>query len=178
MSRQKRANTAKKQHGFTLIEFIIVMSIVVLLTGGIGISLNQANEDVIQMNTALQALADLRFAQETAMSTNRTVRFIVQPGYNRYYAQFLDGSYLQSPITGDNLDVTFPEGVEITSSNVNANLTFEPTGVPMINNDTFGGSVSVMLIDSWKYVVIFSSGYSALDDEETPSSGCGGGCGT
>ena len=165
----------KNQFGFTLVEFVVVVTVIAIMTGAVGLSVKEANEDIRLSNALLQAQADMRYALETAMSQNRTVFITISVGGNNYKAQFSDdNSYLQSPVTGGNLDVDLPDGVSITSTGLSGTLTFDTDGLPRISGSTFSGSVSIMKLNNVKFLSVYSSGYICLEDAVGSRPGCGG----
>lgn len=166
----------RRQRGFTLIELIIVMTVIAVMSGAIGVSVNQANEDIRLSNALLQAQADMRYALETAMSQNRDVYVTVSTGSDSYRAQFLDdNSYLKSPVTGEDLYVTLPDGIDITSTGLSGGVVrFSPSGLPTNNGSIFSGSISIMKVNNIKYLSVYSSGYICLEDAVGSRPGCGG----
>ena len=175
-----RAFIDRKQ-GFTIIEVIVVLVIVVLLTGVVGVSVNTLNEDTRLSNASTRALAEVRYAQEMAMTHGREVDFVVTPGSDRYEVQWHDnGSYVPSAIDGSDLIVTFNQGeyqgVVMTSSGLGGLLSFTPLGEPLINGSSFSSVKSIMFLNSKIHVTIYPSGYSCLEEVVGGGAGCGGGC--
>jgi prepilin-type N-terminal cleavage/methylation domain-containing protein len=163
--------------GFSLIELIAVIIIMGILTNVVRVQVRDTSQNTKIFNAAQTALADLRYAQESAMNNKRAVRFVVQSGNNRYYAQYIDnGSYvldsrgqsLNVVLTGDNYT-----GVTIRSSETGANLTFSSTGRPDEDGsgNYFTSSVVINLNNIFEVIVI-GSGMTALNNI-----GGGGGCG-
>jgi prepilin-type N-terminal cleavage/methylation domain-containing protein len=166
-----------RMKGFTLAELVVVITIVVIFTGVVTVSVNDINDNTRLSNAADRALADIRYAQEMAMTHRREVDVFVNVGADRYEAKWNDdATYLPCPISGNNLIVTFNQGeyesVSITSSGVGTRLSFTATGAPLIDGSSFGGGTSVMLLNSKIQVTIYPSGYTNL------SSGGGAGCGS
>jgi len=178
--RHLRQYAVHSKKGFTLIELIVVITIVGLFTGIASVSVDQTNSTTRLSNAAYRALSDVRYAQEVAMTKKRAVDVHITPGSNRYWATFTDdGSYLPSPMGSGNLDVTFNQGdyngVTIASSGLGGLLSFTTTGAPLIGGSGFGSAQSVMFLNSQIHVVVYSSGYTSLE-QTVGGGGCGGGC--
>jgi prepilin-type N-terminal cleavage/methylation domain-containing protein len=167
----------RSKKGFTVIELIIVITAVAVLTGVVGVNMQHTNETTTLFNAANKALADIRYAEEVAMSTHREVDFLVYESANRYEVQYADdGSYVKSPLTGENLIVQLDDGmfsgVEISSSATDAALSFTATGEPNLNGSTFNGERSVARFNNAIHLIIVETGFAYLD-EEVGGTGCG-----
>ena len=165
--------------GFTLVELIVVMTVVAILTGAVGVSVNEINSTTRLSNAATRALSDVRFAQEVAINERRPVQFIIAA--NKYKVKYNDtGNYVKSPITGENMEVHFNTGdytgVEITSAGVSGGLSFDIDGRPLAGGGTFTDEKSVMFLNSKIHVIICGGGYSYLGEATGGGGGCGGGC--
>ncbi len=171
-------NTAwRRNSGFTLVELIVVICVLAILTGAVTIGIGNINGDTRLSNAASRALSDVRYAQEMAMAHRRETDVLVYPNSEKYELKWHDdGSYLTSPYNGGNAVTQFAQGdfsdVAITSSQISGRLSFTASGEPLINGASFSSEKSVMFLNSRIHVVIYSSGYSCL--EETVG---GGGCG-
>ncbi|MBN2030880.1 hypothetical protein JW824_11635 [bacterium] len=173
----------RESKGFTFVETVIVVIIIATLTGTVGVTVNSVNEDARLVNAAVRALADMRYAQEMALTHRREVDFIVNVGTDYYEAIYhSDGSYLPSPQGDGNLIVQLNQdeyqGVQITSSAFpGRQLSFDSVGRPLWNGSPFANEESVMWLNSRISVTIYPAGFSDL---VTPSgggsSGCGRGC--
>jgi len=166
--------------GFTLVELIVVMVIVAAFTGAIGISVDSVNRNTRLSNAATRALADVRYAQEMAMTYGREVDVFVTVGSNKYEVKWHDtGAYVPSSLDGSDLIVTFNQGdysgVTITSSGFAGRLSFTSKGEPWINGSSFGLEKSVMFLNSEIHLVIYPSGYSVLE-KTVGGGGCSSGC--
>ncbi len=173
----------KESKGFTFVETVIVVIIIATLTGAVGVTVNSVNDDTRLINAAVRALADMRYAQEMAITQRREVDFIVNIGSDNYRAVYNDdGSYVPSPQGNGNLIVQLNQdeyqGVDITSSAfAGQQFSFDAVGRPLRNGSPFGTQESVMWLNSNISVTIYPAGFSDLI---TPSgggaSGCGRGC--
>jgi prepilin-type N-terminal cleavage/methylation domain-containing protein len=167
--------------GFTLVEFIVVIFVVTIITGAVTVSVTDLNDNTRVSNAASRALADVRYAQEMAMSHRREADVIVDVGNQRYDIRWHDDStFLPSLLDGSPLrvlmDQGLTDGVAITSSGLGGRLSFNDIGEPLIGGVRFNTEKSVMFLNSKVHVVIYPSGYSCLE-ETLGSGGCGGlGC--
>lgn len=176
--RQRKKNSKKLNKGFTLVELIVVIVVISILTGTVSVSMNDINKKTRLSNAATKALADVRYAQEMAMSNNREVSVIVTASSEKYEVKWQDtGAYIPSSTDkNENLSVEFGTGeykqIEIISSGIGSRLTFTPLGEPLINGSRFSNETSVMLLNNEVHVVVYPSGYTCL--EEVIGSGCTG----
>ena len=165
------------EKGFTLVELIVVISVVAILTGTIGVTVDSINSDTRLSNAATRALADVRYATEMAMTHRREVDVYVTVASDKYEVKWHDtGAYVPSGLDGSDLIVEFNQGeysdVSIVSSGLGGRLSFTALGEPLINGSPFSTEKSIMFLNSKIHVVVYPSGYACL--EETVG---GGGCG-
>ncbi len=177
MKNSKKKNSLRSKRGFTLIELIVVITAVAMLTGVVGLNMQHTNETTTLFNAANKALADLRYAEEMAMTTHRRVNFIVNVGANRYEARYDDtGECLKSSLSGEDLIVQLGtgqySGVTITSSSTNNALSFTAWGEPNLNGSTFSDERSVARFNTVIHLIIVESGFAYLG-EEVGGTGCG-----
>ena len=167
----------KRNRGFTLVELIIAITVMAILTGAVTVGVSDINSNTRLSNAASRALADVRFAQELAMANRREVDVIVNVASNRYEIRWHDtGAYVESPYDGGDMYVQFGTGdyfdISIISTQFSSRLSFTSTGQPLNNGSSFSSERSVMFLNSEYHVVVYSSGYSALEEVVG-----GGGCG-
>ena len=168
----------RQREGFTIVELVVVIMVISVFAGVVGVSVDQVNENTRLSNAATRALADVRYAQELALANRREVDVYVTSGADKYEVKWHDtGGYVVSPVNDENLIVQFNQGdyhdVSITSSGLGGRLSFSATGEPLINGSPFSSPVSVMLLNSRIHVVIYSSGFSALEEVVGGSTSCG-----
>lgn len=181
-----RVLTAKKHRlawrseaGFTLLELITVMVVVAIVTGVVSVSVDSVNEDTRLSNAATRALADVRHAQEMAMTHRREVDVVVNAASDSYTIRWHDTAVpLDNPIDGGSLTVRFGSGdyhgVDMTAG-LSSLLTFTATGEPLIGGSRFSGGVALMQFNSKVYITIYSSGLSTLE-KTVGGGGCAAAC--
>jgi len=139
------------QRGYTLIELVVVLAVASILAGSTAIYFRESAENSRLVNAAYRVLADVRYAQQMAVSHNRRVDFSVAG--NGYSARWDGGGYLQSPLTGSDLSVELD--VEITSG---ANFYFDWNGKPSITSETvivgLNSKKSIKMVPNTGYVYI------------------------
>jgi len=158
--------------GFTLVELIIVICIVSIMAGAVSFGVASIDRDSRLSNAANRALADLRYAQEVAMSERREVNFnIGSTGYTVTYqgGGSVVSAYDPTEVMACDFNVREYKGVTITSA-VSGRLSFTSTGAPMLNGAALAATTSVMTLNSRATITMYSSGMSELF-----STG-GGGC--
>jgi type II secretory pathway pseudopilin PulG len=182
--REKRINRnrifrgGRRSAGFTLVEIVVVICVIVAFSGVVTVSFGKFDQDSRLNVAAGKALADLRYTQEVAMTERREVNFYVSSS-TRYYATYQAGGNVKSPLNpGQSLSVNLnsgdAKGIVITSSAVSGSrLSFNSDGVPLLNGNVLANQLSVMLLNGKQNIVLFPSGYSVIN----PVSGACGGCG-
>jgi len=161
--------------GFTLIELIAVIVIIGILSRAVVVNVGDVAKRTRSRNAVNIAIADLRYAQEMAMSRRRPVRFVVQSGSNRYYAVYSDNNETVMNSDGQPIDRTFNnddfKDIYITDTATGGNLTFSDIGRPDVGGGYFTHS-SVMSLNNGEYeIYIFGSGLSTF--QEGGGRGCG-----
>ena len=173
-----KIKSLRSKKGFTIIELIIVITAIAVITGVVGVSVQTTNETTILFNAANKALADLRFAQEVAMTTRREVNFVVDATNNKYELVFADdGSYVKDRVyQGRDMIVQLGtgdySGVDIVSSETAGQLSFTAWGEPNLSGSTFSSERSVAFFNSTIHLIIVETGFSYLGEAVG-----GGGCG-
>ncbi len=155
--------------GFSLVEVIVVVTVMGVIAATAGLVFSAINKNSRIAVAASNALSDLRYAQETAMTERRDVTFTVNSGANSYSAAYSGtGTLLKSPLKpAEGLSITLgtkeSKGVSITAAN--ASMTFNPDGIPYTPYPAGGdlaGPVTIMTLNGEKSVVLQPSGYSEV----------------
>ncbi|MDM7925003.1 MAG: type II secretion system protein [bacterium] len=155
--------------GFSLVEIIVVLTVLGVVAAAAGLGFRAINEKSRIAVAASNALSDLRYAQETAMTERQDVTFTVNSGTNSYSAAYsASGALLKSPLKPtESLNVTLgvkeTKGVSITAAN--ASITFNPDGIPYSPYPSGGdlaGAVTIMTLNGEMSVVLQPSGYSEV----------------
>ena len=155
--------------GFSLVEVIVVVTVIGVIGATAGFLFSSANRKSRITVAASNALSDLRYAQETAMTERQDVTFTVNAGGNSYSAVYAaSGALLKSPLKQtEGLSITLgtkeTKGVSITAAN--ASVTFNPDGIPYSPYPSGGdlaGAVTIMTLNSEMSVVLQPSGYSEV----------------
>lgn len=163
--------------GYTLFELIMVIGIISVFTGVVHLEFEETHRKARVMNAATQALADLRYAQQMAMTQRQPVDFIVDVAGNTYTAE-RSGAVLQSATKTGDLYVDFDDINDVDMSmGIGAVLSFDAQGLPTYGGASFEDELPVFRINDDVYLCILPSGFSYLNDELYDGSGCGGfGC--
>jgi len=177
-SKRNRAfGGGRRSRGFTLVEIVVVICVIVAFSGVVSISFGSFDQNSRLNVAAGKALADLRYAQEIALTERREVNFYVST--NTYYANYQGGGNVNSPTDpSKSLSVSLNagefKGIVVSSSGIaGKRLSFDSDGVPLLNGVVLGGQVSIMNLNGKQNVVLFPSGYSVIN----PVNGACGGCG-
>jgi len=159
-----------RQHGFTLIELIIVVVVlgVLVYIAAVNFSTNYSST---QIDAAAHQIAnDMRFAQQMARTGGASTRVYFDVSNNRYYLKWADGTYLKTPTGEDDFIVEFGtgnfSGVTITGSNLNNDrLDFNSSGVPLSGGSSFSGDITVVTLNNAKVVTVrANTGYVTVAD--------------
>lgn len=160
----KTAN--KKQCGFTLIELMVVMSILVILSSVmvVGYWKSQKRYDVLR--STQQVISSLRRAQNMALS-GQGYGTVAPSGYGFYssssdqYCLFYNTTSEKAYKAGESVlmeTATLPAGTTLTPSGVSVFFT-PPEPITYINGVNSGSQVFVLQNDdSSRQVTIYSSG--------------------
>lgn len=161
------------EKGLSLAELIIVIVVMGILASAIGFSIKNVNENSRIAVAADNALANLHYAQQTAMSESADVNFAVSSGTNSYSARYAvsvrypAGDYLKSPADPTlNLNVTLNQGeskgVSITSGYAGT-ITFNCDGIPYYSGGgVLTGEVNLMTLNAKSSLVLQPSGYAEI----------------
>lgn len=125
---------AVRQHGFTLIEILVVLVIIGIMVGLIGVRM-MPDDDRAVRNEAERLSLLLEQARDQAVASGEPIAFSVEAGRYRFWA--LDGENEWVPRSGDELlqDRPLPDGVQLAALQLNqanaaayTRLVFLPSG--------------------------------------------------
>ena len=167
------------RQGFTFFEMVVIMGVVAIFTGVVQIEFQEMHRKTRITNAAQRALADLRYAQEMAMTYRRQVNFVVDVANNTYTAAWGGGDVLPSSTGYGDLVVDFDDIQDVSmSSGISNTLSFDATGIPAYGGSEFDEELPVFRINDDMYLCVLPSGFTYLNEElYDASGGCGGwGC--
>ncbi|MCL2386437.1 MAG: GspH/FimT family pseudopilin [Defluviitaleaceae bacterium] len=112
----------KQQRGFTLMELVIVMAVLMVVVGVILVSVNgNSNDYRVLSNAAVTMQADIRYAQRRAIMEGRRIGVHFDVLYNRYHIIDRHSTVLRT--------VYLPDGVNLLAVNYdNQRLMYLPRG--------------------------------------------------
>jgi len=119
-----KARAAPKNGGFTLLELLITMAVIMIVSGGVFLTFRQPDRRALD-SAMLQLQADARYAQRRALVSGQTYGIIFSRAENMYRIMSVEPNreirrvYLQN-------------GVELgySTARVNHQLNFHPRGTP------------------------------------------------
>ena len=134
----KSKSFISSEKGFSFLELIVlIVGIGILALVGMA-NLSDSGSSLKERALAKKILADVRYAQEMAITYGQLVQFIVETGQNRYSLKWQDNSYLQTPMAEEDfivdVDDSYFSGVSISSTAFNfGTLQFNGNGNPLDN---------------------------------------------
>ncbi|MFQ5863942.1 MAG: GspH/FimT family pseudopilin [bacterium] len=171
MSELKRHfRISNNQNGFTLIELIVLITIIGILSFIAVAKLGDSNSK-LQYKTVIQKIAaDVRYAQQLAISEGKGTRVYIDQTNNRYYLKWSDGTYIQNLVGGGDFIVQLGVGdfsaVQITGTEfVNGRLDFSTSGVPSNAGAAFTGELNLVTLNNDKKLQITANtGFLKIED--------------
>ena len=114
----------KTRSGFTLLELIIALAVIMIVTGGVFLALRQPERRHLQ-NASLQLQADIRYVQRRSIAEGRRFGIRLDRGANNYQvATFCYNNNVDEVIRV----VNFQNGVRLEYPPRGHNLIFLPRG--------------------------------------------------
>jgi len=144
---------ACRMRGFTLIELVVVITIMVVLTA---LLLNWPQKTITLDAQAQQLMNDIRYIQFYAMTTSERTR--INFSSNQYTFTKADGSTaILQPALGSNT-ISLDSGITLTTTGLPSGyLVFDQRGIPYVDNTTPGTALS-----SNATIILTASGGSAI----------------
>ncbi len=164
--------SSKKQSGFTLIELVIVISIIGIISY-VAIANFDVSNTKLQYESALQKIVtDVRYARELATTHGQGTHVYIDPATNEYWFKWEDGNYIQNPVKGGDFVIQLGtgnfNGVQITASAFSGSLPrldFDTGGSPLNNTNTFSGTLNLVTLNSSKKIVVYANtGFLKIED--------------
>jgi len=133
---QARAAPKKSRSGFTLLELLIALALVMTVSGGVFLAVRQASYRALTQ-AAVQLQADIRYAQRRAVIDGEVIEVLFEPAHNRYRLRVAYGFR-------EIRRVYFQNGIELeyASDINNRQLHFHPRG-------TASSGFRVRLTNGW-----------------------------
>lgn len=147
------------QSGLTLVELIIIMVFIGALTYVAISGFSDSTLSIKAKTLGKKIVADVRYAQESAMSHGQTTDFTVEVAQNRYSLSWQSGGYLKTPIGGQDFIYDIDEsdfvGVQILNSGFGAGvLSFDADGTPYDNGDLLNAETVLMRLSGDIYIKV------------------------
>ena len=143
---------SKDEKGVTFLELVILIVVIGILSYLGMANLSNSNDSIKESSLAKKILADVRYAQEMAMSHGQLVQFIVETGQNRYSLKWADNSYVQTPMAEKDfivdVDDSYFVGVSISSTGFSSGtLQFDSQGAPLNNGSTLSVETTLLQLN-------------------------------
>ncbi|RMF95720.1 MAG: prepilin-type N-terminal cleavage/methylation domain-containing protein [Candidatus Schekmanbacteria bacterium] len=150
------AQRDRKIKGFTLIEIILVITIIAIIVGA-GIAFLDDSSTNFSLDSAARRIAsDINYARSYALKTGKIVNVVFDSANNRYSLE-QEGAYIKHPLRKDDFLITFTdkfnlEDVDLYQVVINGggnSLNFNPDGTVNggIIEIRYGGKKKVIIID-------------------------------
>lgn len=159
----------ESQNGFTLIEAIVVVTIIGILSY-VAIANFEGSHSRLQYESATKKLAaDVRYAREMAFSRKVGTHVYVDESSNRYYLKWETGEYLENPIGGGNFIIQLGSGdffgVKVTGTGFSGGrLDFTTAGLPLNSGSSFNGTLILATINNKKKITLNATGLLKIED--------------
>lgn len=159
----KKTYLQKNQKGFSILELILVMLVAAIIFARVSLDIQQSSQDAKSANVAHALVADLRYAQELAITSSRSITFSITP--TNYNARWSDDNTLigRAGVTGAApVNETITDGTTIVN-HLGGSLQFDIWGSPSVGGvaissgsdrqvASVGGIKTIMIVPSTGYL--------------------------
>jgi len=147
------------EKGMTQIQLIVAIVLTGILSYMALANFGSSSVVIKRMSLAKKIVADVRYAQEMAMSFRKSVVITVDVQNDSYSIQWQSGGYLKTPIGGRDFIVDIPNsdfvGVDITSTGfTGGQLTFDSSGRPLNGGNPLAAATALAVLDGTTSVKI------------------------
>jgi prepilin-type N-terminal cleavage/methylation domain-containing protein len=141
-----------QEEGFTILELITVIMLVGILSYTAISEFSNSTSSIKEMTFAKKVVADIRYAQEMAISNQKTVKCLIDPSQNRYSLKWENDTHLKTPIAEKDfivdIDLSNFIGVKITSTNFSSGLLiYDSQGQPFNGDSPLSSETTLMVIN-------------------------------
>lgn len=147
-----RIEIFKKYDGFTLIEFVLVITVVGILAVSMMHAIDTSGPSIELARRKIAS--DLRYAQSRALTTKQVYGFRTLSSTSYEIYQNSPGNPVIDPATGQSMTVNLNEKYgSVIFSQINYQISFNGNGTTNVAEDY---SISVGISDNTKNILIFS----------------------